>query len=138
HGCVLGIALPFQCRVLTTTFPEANPFQGLSTPNLPVAPTCCAKLACVGRDLTSRHAKLMTETIANESSLTFSDFGLHPDILKAVADTGYTPPPPIQSQALPAVMDGRDVMGAAQTGTGKTAAFTLPILHRLLPHANTS
>jgi len=69
---------------------------------------------------------------------TFSDFGLHPDILSAVTRTGYTTPTPIQAQAIPVVMDGKDVMGAAQTGTGKTAAFTLPILHRLMPFANQS
>ncbi|MFA5521979.1 MAG: DEAD/DEAH box helicase [Castellaniella sp.] len=80
----------------------------------------------------------MTETIQTETSPRFTDFGLHPDILRAIAETGYITPTPIQAQALPAVMDGRDVMGAAQTGTGKTAAFTLPILHRLLPLANTS
>jgi len=68
----------------------------------------------------------------------FSDFGLHPDLLKAVAETGYTTPTPIQAQAMPVVVAGRDVMGAAQTGTGKTAAFTLPILHRLMPLANHS
>ena len=71
-------------------------------------------------------------------SLTFAEIGLHPSILQAVADTGYTVPTPIQFQALPPVMAGQDVMGAAQTGTGKTAAFTLPILHRLMPMANTS
>lgn len=80
----------------------------------------------------------MTATISTEHTPTFSDFGLHPSILQAIAETGYTIPTPIQAQALPVVMDGRDVMGAAQTGTGKTAAFTLPILHRLLPLANTS
>ena len=69
---------------------------------------------------------------------TFAEIGLHPSILQAVADTGYTIPTPIQAQALPSVMAGNDVMGAAQTGTGKTAAFTLPILHRLMPMANTS
>lgn len=69
---------------------------------------------------------------------TFAEFGLHPQLLQSVADTGYTTPTPIQAQALPAVIAGRDVMGAAQTGTGKTAAFTLPILHRLMPLANTS
>lgn len=80
----------------------------------------------------------MTAIIPTERTPTFSDFGLHPSILQAITETGYTTPTPIQAQALPVVMDGRDVMGAAQTGTGKTAAFTLPILHRLLPLANTS
>ena len=69
---------------------------------------------------------------------TFAEIGLHPLILQAVIETGYTTPTPIQAQALPVVMQGRDVMGAAQTGTGKTAAFTLPILHRLMPLANPS
>ena len=69
---------------------------------------------------------------------TFAEIGLHPSILEAVANTGYTVPTPIQAQALPSAMAGHDVMGAAQTGTGKTAAFTLPILHRLMPMANTS
>ena len=72
------------------------------------------------------------------ATTTFAEIGLHPLLLQAVADTGYTTPTPIQAQALPEVMAGKDVMGAAQTGTGKTAAFTLPILHRLMPLANTS
>src|SRR5690554_2536053 len=82
----------------------------------------------------------MTDTTKTqqESVATFSDFGLHPSLLQAISETGYTTPTPIQATAIPHVMDGRDVMGAAQTGTGKTAAFTLPILHRLMPLANTS
>jgi ATP-dependent RNA helicase RhlE len=70
--------------------------------------------------------------------MSFDSFGLHPDLMRAVADAGYTTPTPIQSQAIPVIIQGRDVMGAAQTGTGKTAAFTLPILQRLMAHANTS
>jgi len=69
---------------------------------------------------------------------TFAEIGLHPSLLQAVINAGYTTPTPIQAQALPHIMAGQDVMGAAQTGTGKTAAFTLPILHRLMPLANTS
>jgi ATP-dependent RNA helicase RhlE len=69
---------------------------------------------------------------------TFADLGLHPDLLKAVAEQGYTEPTPIQAQAIPLVLAGRDLMGGAQTGTGKTAAFALPILQRLAPHASTS
>ncbi len=74
----------------------------------------------------------------DDAALTFEQFGLHPDLLKAIAATGYTKPTPIQAKAIPVVVTGRDVMGAAQTGTGKTAAFTLPILHRLMPTANNS
>jgi ATP-dependent RNA helicase RhlE len=61
----------------------------------------------------------------------FADFGLLPAILDALADEGYTTPTPIQLQAIPFVLSGRDLCGIAQTGTGKTAAFALPILHRL-------
>ena len=68
----------------------------------------------------------------------FTDLGLDDVILKAVVEEGYTQPTPIQEQAIPNVLSGRDVMAAAQTGTGKTASFTLPMLHRLLPHANSS
>jgi len=64
--------------------------------------------------------------------------GLAEPLLKAVADSGYTEPTPIQVQAIPVVLAGKDMMGGAQTGTGKTAGFTLPILHKLLRHANTS
>ncbi|MEO0317720.1 MAG: hypothetical protein RL404_1397, partial [Pseudomonadota bacterium] len=68
----------------------------------------------------------------------FSDFGLAPPILQALADQGYVNPTPIQAQAIPVVLKGKDVMGAAQTGTGKTAGFSLPIIQQLLAHANTS
>ena len=62
---------------------------------------------------------------------TFSDFGLAQPLLKALAAEGYDTPTPIQGKAIPHVMEGRDLLGVAQTGTGKTAAFSLPILHRL-------
>ncbi|MYN14542.1 DEAD/DEAH box helicase [Pusillimonas sp. TS35] len=78
------------------------------------------------------------QTSSDTAAATFVDIGLHPGILQAVTETGYVSPTPIQAQAIPKVLDGRDVMGAAQTGTGKTAAFTLPILHRLMQFANTS
>ncbi|MGB7183543.1 MAG: DEAD/DEAH box helicase [Burkholderiaceae bacterium] len=68
----------------------------------------------------------------------FADFGLAEPIQRAVAQTGYVTPTPIQAAAIPVVMQGLDVMGAAQTGTGKTAGFALPILHRLMRHANMS
>jgi ATP-dependent RNA helicase RhlE len=68
----------------------------------------------------------------------FNEFGLAEPILRAVTELGYKEPTPIQAQAIPLVLMGRDVMGAAQTGTGKTAGFALPILQRLLPHSNAS
>ncbi|MEE4349196.1 MAG: DEAD/DEAH box helicase [Pacificimonas sp.] len=61
----------------------------------------------------------------------FSDFNLHAPIAKAVASEGYETPTPIQVQAIPPAMEGRDLLGIAQTGTGKTAAFALPILHQM-------
>ena len=64
--------------------------------------------------------------------MTFSEFNFHPQIAAGVAAAGFQTPTPIQAQAIPAVMNGSDVMGLAQTGTGKTAAFALPILHRLM------
>jgi ATP-dependent RNA helicase RhlE len=62
----------------------------------------------------------------------FKDFSLSPPLLKAVEALGYTEPTPIQERAIPVVLAGRDLMAAAQTGTGKTAAFALPLLERLL------
>ena len=63
--------------------------------------------------------------------MSFQQFSLHPQVLAGVSSVGYTTPTPIQQQAIPVAMEGRDVMGLAQTGTGKTAAFALPILHHL-------
>jgi ATP-dependent RNA helicase RhlE len=63
--------------------------------------------------------------------MTFETLGLSPALLRALADNGYTTPTPIQAEAIPLVLSGQDVLGGAQTGTGKTAAFGLPLLHRL-------
>ena len=61
----------------------------------------------------------------------FTELGLMPELIRAVAQQGYTEPTPVQSEAIPLVLEGRDVLAGAQTGTGKTAAFVLPILQRL-------
>jgi len=63
--------------------------------------------------------------------VSFDQLGLTPELLRAVADQGYTEPTPVQAQAIPHVLAGRDVLAGAQTGTGKTAAFVLPILQKL-------
>jgi ATP-dependent RNA helicase RhlE len=68
----------------------------------------------------------------------FSQLNLAEPLARAVADLGYESMTPIQAQAIPVVLQGRDVMGAAQTGTGKTAAFSLPLLQRMLVHENAS
>ena len=70
--------------------------------------------------------------------MSFGSLNLLPELLRAVSDEGYTEPTPIQAQAIPAILAGRDIMGCAQTGTGKTAGFTLPLLQILAPQANTS
>ena len=72
------------------------------------------------------------------ATITFADFGLDPLIQKAVAEQGYNNPTPIQAQSIPHVLAGSDLMGAAQTGTGKTAAFVLPIIQKILRHASNS
>jgi len=69
--------------------------------------------------------------VDNMTKVSFNDLNLSEPLLKAVRDQGYETPSPIQAQAIPAVISGRDVMAAAQTGTGKTAGFTLPLLQRL-------
>ncbi len=71
--------------------------------------------------------------------MTFASLNLHPSILRAIEDSGYTIPTPIQAQAIPEVLAGNDIMASAQTGTGKTAAFMLPALNLLAtPHASNS
>ncbi len=109
---------------------------------------CCARSSGAGRARqsdTDRETPLIqsrtptalspdtADTAAAETS--FQALGLHPLLLENVARAGYETPTPIQSQAIPPVMDGRDLLAGAPTGTGKTAAFTLPILHKLAPHA---
>src|SRR3978361_2287915 len=64
-------------------------------------------------------------------SMTFADLSLAPALLRALAEERSAPPPPIQARSIPMLLQGRDVLGMAQTGTGKTAAFALPLLHRL-------
>src|SRR5581483_11498409 len=67
-----------------------------------------------------------------EFAVPFKSFGLHPALLQAIRKMDYAEPTPVQAQAIPPALAGRDVIATAQTGTGKTAAFLLPILHRLL------
>src|SRR5204862_8228998 len=63
--------------------------------------------------------------------MNFTELGLRPELLRAVADAGYVAPTPIQERGIPVALAGRDVLGCAQTGTGKTAVFLLPVLQRL-------
>ncbi len=83
----------------------------------------------------------MTETVTeavNADKPSFSTLGLAPELLRALTESGYTTPTPIQAQGIPVALAGGDLMAGAQTGTGKTAAFALPLLQKLLPLANSS
>ncbi|MBL8576255.1 MAG: DEAD/DEAH box helicase [Mesorhizobium sp.] len=74
---------------------------------------------------------MSADTTTAQEALTFADLGLSPKVLSAVTDAGYTKPTPIQAGAIPHSLQGKDVLGIAQTGTGKTAAFVLPMITRL-------
>ena len=64
--------------------------------------------------------------------MSFDALGLRAELLRAIRDQGYTTPTPVQEHAIPSILEGRDLMAAAPTGTGKTAGFTLPMLQRLM------
>ena len=81
---------------------------------------------------------LIPELSAETLPMAFAQLQLSAPLARAVAEMGYESMTPIQAQAIPVVLQGRDVMGAAQTGTGKTAAFALPLLQRMLKHENAS
>ena len=76
----------------------------------------------------SETKEVSTET---PSEITFNDLKLSPDVLKGLEKVGYEKPSPIQAEIIPHVIEGRDVLGQAQTGTGKTAAFALPVLSKI-------
>ncbi len=76
--------------------------------------------------MTSNEEQVSTEAV--EQEIKFTDFDLLPEVQKAIRSIGYETPSPIQEQAIPALLEGRDILGVAQTGTGKTAAFALPLL----------
>jgi ATP-dependent RNA helicase RhlE len=78
------------------------------------------------------------ELIDPTAPISFASLNLIPELLRAVEDQGYTQPSPIQAQAIPAILARLDIMGCAQTGTGKTASFTLPLLQLLAPNASSS
>ncbi len=80
---------------------------------------------------TAHDAQTEISNVTASEQVTFADLGLSPKVLSAVSDTGYTTPTPIQAGAIPHALQGKDVLGIAQTGTGKTAAFVLPMITRL-------
>lgn len=142
-----GTAAPEQQRPHETTPASAAADDGAlpeAAAAPPVAPVVAAAPVEPTRAATLQNKSApeaeTTKVAANaaEAPVTFADFGLHPDILRAITAAGYTHPTPIQAKAIPVVMAGHDVMAAAQTGTGKTAGFALPILHALMPLASHS
>ena len=86
-----------------------------------------------GKKELKKEAKKAESSEAEPDEPKFSELGLHPDLARAVAELGYETPTPIQAGAIPPLLAGRDLLGQAQTGTGKTAAFALPLLHRIDP-----
>lgn len=91
---------------------------------------CTRPDICLNRSLAECEGRRSQETPINE--FTFADLGLRPELLRALSDEGYTVPTPVQAQAIPTILQARDVLAAAQTGTGKTAGFALPLLQRLM------
>ncbi len=83
--------------------------------------------------LSTSHSPARSSEPVEASAITFADLGLSEPLLRAVTDEGYTTPTPIQARAIPVLLQGRDLLGQAQTGTGKTAAFALPLLHSIDP-----
>jgi ATP-dependent RNA helicase RhlE len=106
----------------------------------PGSPRATARCPAGGPETTPRPLWSTRPTARGQprSQMTFDTLGLSADLLRTVAEEGYEHPTPVQAKAIPLVLQGKDVLAAAQTGTGKTAAFTLPILDRLRQHANTS
>ncbi len=68
----------------------------------------------------------------------FSDFGFGPSLMEGIEAMGFQTPTPIQQQAMPAILEGRDIIGSAQTGTGKTAAFLLPVIQKIISEERTN
>src|SRR3546814_9694710 len=90
----------------------------------------CARIPECAKCMMRAHARFESKQLK-----TFSELGLAEPIARALANEGYETPPPIQAQAIPYGLQGKDILGIAQTGTGKTAAFALPILDRLAKNA---
>lgn len=132
NGCGTGV-VPSQSEVFRDDAHAMRcpPRQNVSnaTVALKLGSLCMFRFRFAVRD--SRGVDLLP-TACLEFSLSFADLGLCEPIVNAVTSEGYTTPTPIQSQAIPHVLEGRDLFGCAQTGTGKTAAFALPIIHRLM------
>ena len=82
-------------------------------------------------ETSTKESNVSSDNDSNQSSISFSDLGIHELVLKSVEEAGYETPSAIQAETIPHLLEGKDLIGQAQTGTGKTAAFSLPLLSRL-------
>src|SRR5690349_18557421 len=129
-GVPYGI-MPVQVERVSHPVNTPHPFAvQFRSPNYPKSTICLPEPVSRAHALAGR--SLVQENVISTS---FEGLGLLPELLRAVTEQGYTTPTPIQAQAIPVVISGRDLLAAAQTGTGKTAGFTLPVLQRLAPMA---
>ena len=126
--------------VLAATAPEAAVEHAVvaAADTTPAAAAVAAAVAAADAAHSLLDAPIEQVAADEQPTVRFADLGLAPEILRALTDQGYVHPTPIQAKAIPLVLQGRDVMGAAQTGTGKTAGFSLPIIQLLMAHASSS
>ena len=136
----------YKCNECSTDFAVTAKLQQalfkINSTSVTRCPKCHAEATCISRNAGSSSAPINEETEQNTqfelkkvdavNISSFSDFGLDNRLVKAVLDAGYDIPTEIQCSTLPVALKGRDIIATAQTGTGKTAAFVLPILQRLL------
>nr|WP_322775475.1 DEAD/DEAH box helicase [Synechococcus sp. CBW1107] len=144
----------FACSIDLSAHPAQAPIQPIASDPITTTPSIQPSTLSSCVDLSALEGQPSAEATAVESTLigpldqpgeaaeeapagAFAGFGLGAEILAAVADCGYSDPSPIQKAAIPELMLGRDLVGQAQTGTGKTAAFALPLLARLDPQQRT-
>ncbi|MGC9664960.1 DEAD/DEAH box helicase [Planosporangium sp. 12N6] len=107
-----------------------NPHGATAEPETGTAAEPAARATAAG----TATAAAATVDLTTDGGTSFADLALRPELLRALAELGYEEPTPIQREAIPAVLEGRDLLGQAATGTGKTAAFALPVLQRMEPN----
>ena len=123
-------AAPFSGGARLTAEPVASNHAGHAPANAPTQAPAAPVIVTKSVDTTS----LAFAAAATISGIDFASLGLVPALLNTLGNEGYSTPTPIQAKAIPIILAGRDVLGCAQTGTGKTAAFALPIIQRLMAH----
>jgi ATP-dependent RNA helicase RhlE len=130
------VGYPFLTRKSFTTLSESHASNHATSATTPLESNLITESAVSAAADSSLTPIVIAADVTPE--IEFTDFGLADPILRAITEMGYATPTPIQAAAIPIVLQGKDVMGAAQTGTGKTAGFGLPSLQLIMPFANTS